>query len=183
MPQTPVGRHRSPWTLVLLVGVAVGGPGACQEPAGPPPTLAAGAVSFAYSGIAAGSVTVDGRCYWAEGYPAADSSCALAMDLGDTIRIRAVRDPRTIRWIHVNVEFPEGGECGTAGACRIAFDEITVGGKVRRSFRAPEATVSISEATADRLRGTFAGLAYEVDGEAGDTLRITEGTFDVPVER
>jgi hypothetical protein len=182
MPQTPTRHHRARWAFVLTAGVGAAVV-ACQEPAGLPPTLAAGAVSFTYSGIADGSVAVEGRCYWAEGYPAADPSCALAMDLGDTIRIRAVRDPRTIRWIHVNVEFPEDGECDAPDACRIAFDEITVGGKVRRSFKAPEATVSISEATANRLRGTFTGLAYEVDGDAGDTLRITEGVFDVPVER
>ena len=183
MPQTPIHHRRSPLTLVLVAGVATGGLIACQEPAGPPPTLASGAVSFDYSGIAEGSVAIEGRCYWAEGYPSADPSCAVALDLGDTIRIRGVRDPRTIRWIHVNVAFPEDGECGTAGACRIAFDEITVGGKVRRSFKAPDATVTIAEATEDRLRGTFAGLAYDVDGDAGDTLRITEGIFDVPVER
>lgn len=184
MPQTLFRQRRFPFVAVLVAAVMVTvAVVACQEPAGPPPTLAPGAVSFAYSGIDEGSVTVEGRCYWAEGYPAADSSCALALDLGDTIRIRAVRDPRTIRWIHVNVEFPEGGDCATAGACRIAFDEVNVSGAVRRSFKAPDATVTITEATEARLRGTFTGLAFDVDGDAGDTLRITGGVFDVPVER
>ena len=119
------------WAAVLTMGIAL--PAlltACQDPAGPPPTLEAGRVSFDFTGVISGSFTADGRCYWSDGYPAADSACALALDLGDTLRVRAVRDPRTISWIHVNVEFPEDGECDAQGDCRIAFDRITVGGKV-----------------------------------------------------
>lgn len=156
--------------------------GACQDPAGPPPTLEAGVVSFSFTGQYDGSFAVDGRCYWSTGYPAADPSCALALDLGDTIRIRAVRDPRTIRWAHVNVEFPEDGSCGEDG-CRIALDYLTVVGAVERSFRSTEATVTILEMTEDRMQGTFSARAIDADGEPGDTIRIYDGTFDVPVER
>lgn len=154
----------------------------CQDPAGPPPTLKAGVVSFSYSGQYGGMFTADGRCYWADGYPAADSACSLALDLGDTIRIRAVRAPRTLRWLHVNVEFPADGGCDADG-CRIAFDFLSAVGNVERSFRSTEADVTILEETEDRMRGTFTGRAYEVDGGVGDTIRIVDGTFDVPVER
>lgn len=185
MPQIPSNRSRTP-VRPLTLGAAVIAAFAflaCQDGAGPPPTLDPGLVTFSYTGALGGTFTADGRCYWSDGYPAADSACALALDLGDTIRIRAVRDPRTIRWIHVNLEFPEDGSCDVPGACRIAFDRITVGGKIDRSYRSSEATVTILENTADRLRGTFSGRAYDVDGEPRDTIRIVDGAFDVPVER
>lgn len=185
MPQPD---YRSRRALVraagLLAGIAL--PAlltACQDPAGPPPTLEAGRVSFAFTGVITGSFAADGRCYWSDGYPAADSACALALDLGDTLRIRAVRAPRTIGWIHVNVEFPEDGVCAAPGDCRIAFDRITVGGKVQRSYQATDAAVSVTSQTADRIQGTFSGLALQVGGEPRDTIRITDGAFDVPVER
>lgn len=185
MPQSECRSRRALlWAVGLAAGITI--PAlltACQDPAGPPPTLASGRVSFDFSGAINGSFTADGRCYWSDGYPTADSACALALDLGDTLRIRAVRDPRTISWIHVNVQFPEDGVCAVPGDCRIAFDRISVGGKVQRSYQAADAAVSITSQTADRVQGTFSGLAQEVDGEPADTVRITDGAFDVPVER
>lgn len=187
MPHTTPPRPRSRavgWSLTLAVLVAsLLALSACQDPAGPPPTLEAGSVSFSFSGRLNGSFVADGRCYRAEGYPAADSSCSLALDLGDTIRIRAVRDPRTLRWAHANVEFPEDGSCEAPGACRIALDYLTAVGALERSFRSTEATVTILETTEDRMQGTFSGRAHDPDGEAGDTIRIYDGAFDVPVER
>ncbi len=185
MPQPEYRSRRALlWAVALVAGIAIPAlTTACQDPAGPPRTLEAGRVSFDFSGAINGSFTADGRCYWSDGYPAADSACALALDLGDTLRIRAVRDPRTISWIHVNVQFPEDGECDVSGDCRIAFDRITVGGKVERSYQADSAALAVTSQTADRVQGTFSGLAQEVDGDPGDTVRISNGAFDVPVER
>ena len=152
---------------------------ACHDPAGPPPTLESGVVSFTYSGV---QFTAEGRCYWAQGYPAADSSCALALDLGDTIRVRGVRAPGTNRWVHINLELPEDGSCVGADACRIAFDYLSQVGKVRASFRSRDATVVLSEQSERRLAGTFTGWVYQVGADA-DTLPVTDGVFDVPVER
>lgn len=183
MPHIASPDRRAGWLLALAAASTVLFLlGACQDPAGPPPSLEPGVVSFSFTGRYDGSFAVDGRCYWSPGYPAADSSCALALDLGETIRIRAVRDPRTIRWAHVNVEFPEDGSCGADG-CRVALDYLTAVGAVERSFRSTEATVTILEMTEDRMQGTFSGLAIDQDGEPGDTIRIYDGAFDVPVER
>lgn len=160
--------------LLLLV--------ACQEPAGLPPTLEPGTISFDYAGPMTGTFNADGRCYWSEGYPPADTACALALDLGDTIRIRAVRNPRQADWQHMNLEFPEDGEC-SAGGCRIAVDYLDSVGTVERSFRSVEASVTITAQTEDRMEGTFSGRAIEIDGLVADTITIVDGTFDVPVER
>lgn len=156
---------------------------ACQEPAGPPPTLASGTVAFSFSGRYSGTFTAEGRCYWSTGYPAADSACSLALDLGDTIRIRGVRDPRMLTWQHVNVEFPENGSCVDPDACRIALVYLNAAGVVERTFRSSEADVTVLEESEERMRGTFTGRAYEVGGDVGDTIRIVDGVFDLPVER
>ena len=154
---------------------------ACQEPAGPPPTLESGVVTFLYDGV---RFTAEGRCYDAIGYQAADSSCALALDLGDTHRVRGVRDPPTNRWVHMNVELPESGGCGEVDACRIAFDYLSPTGNVERSFRSSTAEVVIEERTEDRVRGTFTGEIYPQDlTSTADTLPLTDGAFDVPVVR
>lgn len=169
---------------ILLVAAVLAGPvlvTACQEPAGPPPTLESGVVTFLYDGV---RFTAEGRCYDAIGYEAADSSCALALDLGDTLRVRGARDPRTNRWVHINVELPESGECAEADACRIAFDYLSRTGKVERSFRSSTAEVIIEERTEDRVRGTFTGQIYPLDlTSTVDTLPLTDGAFDVPVVR
>lgn len=183
MPHRPKPHHRPTGRILVLTAVGVGLAllGACREPAGPPATLEAGALSFSYAGRLNGTFTADGRCYRSAGYPVADSACALALDLGDTVRLRAVRAPRTIRWIHVNVELPADGGCDGAETCRIAVDYLSRVGVVERSFRSSEAMVTIVEATEDRMRGTFSGRAHDPDGAAGDTIRIFDGTFDVPV--
>lgn len=181
MPHTDRSRPGQ-WAMVLTAAGFLAF-AACQEPAGPPPTLAPGVITLSFSGRLNGSITADGRCYWADGYPAADSACSLALDLGDTVRLRGVRAPRTIRWAHVNVEFPESGACADPDACRIAFDFLSAAGKVEQSFRSTDATVTILEQTEARMRGTFSGRAYVPDGNPGDTIRIFDGAFDVPVER
>lgn len=179
-PAHPLG----PLPLGILIACAVGvGLFACQDPAGVPPTLESGRVSFSLTGPAEWTFAAEGRCYWAPGYPAADSSCAFALDMGDTIRIRAARDVRTIRWVHLNVEFPENGDCTTVGACRIGFDYLNRVGKVSQSFRSTEATVTILEATEDRMRGTFSGSVYNELSSSADTFSVVDGTFDVPLER
>ena len=155
---------------------------ACQPPAGPPPTLEAGAVSHEYTGGMLGTFSADGRCYWSTGYPPADDACAVALDLGDTVRIRAVRAPRTAGWQHMNLEFPEDGPCA-GGGCRIAVDFLDAAGDVERSFRSVEADVTISQRTGNRMSGTFSGRAVEIDGLVRDTIGIVNGTFDVPVRR
>jgi hypothetical protein len=154
---------------------------ACQDPAGFPSTLESGAVSFSYAGRLNGAFAAAGRCYESDGYPAADSACALALDLGGAIRIRAVRDPRTIRWMHVNVEFPADGTCGDPESCRIAIDYFSRVGRLEGSYRSSEAVVIIEEEAAGRVRGTFSGRAYDPRGGVGDTIRIFDGAFDVPV--
>lgn len=181
MPLTQ--EHRLVLGIVLVSAGAVGGLlSACQEPAGLPPTLEAGEVSFSFIGQYSGSFTADGRCYWSTGYPAADTACSVAMDLGDTIRIRGVYHPRTIKWQHVNVQFPADGSCDELGACGVALDYLNRVGVVERSFRSLEADVTIDEQTADRIRGTFTGLLFDPEGEPEDTIRISDGTFDVPVD-
>ncbi len=155
---------------------------ACQDPAGPPDTMEAGVVDFDYIGPAsAGSFTADGRCYWAPGYPTADSACAVAMDRGDTILIRGSLHPRTIKWQQMNLQFPADGQCTGGTSCRIALDYLNRGGTVLQELRSLEADVTILEETGGRIRGTFTGLLYRVGGLASDTMRIAAGTFDVPV--
>ena len=166
--------------VAALIALALA---ACQEPAGLPPTLERGVVSFQWAGPTTGTFVADGRCYWATGYPPADSACAVALDLGDTIRIRGERAPREAAWQHMNLAFPESGDCADPGACRIAIDYLSPVGKVERSFRSTEADVTILEQTEDRMRGTFTGRVLEIEGLITDTITILDGTFDVPVER
>ncbi len=170
------------WTLPLVFAVGLIGL-ACQEPAGLPPTLEPGVVTFDLAGPATGTFTADGRCYWSQGYPSADSACALALDLGDTIRIRAVRDPRSPSWQHMNLEFPESGECGAPDACRMAMEYLDGAGRLERSFLSTETEVTILEQTEDRMSGTFSGRMIEINGLIADTIQIVDGAFDVPVER
>ena len=177
-------RRRTPFNAIPLVaGLISLALVACQEPAGLPPTLEPGVVSFEWAGPTSGTFVADGRCYWATGYPPADSACAVALDLGDTIRIRGERDPREPAWQHMNLEFPESGDCEAPGACRIAIDYLSPVGKVERTFRSTEADVTILEQTEDRMRGTFTGRVLEIEGLIADTITILDGTFDVPVER
>lgn len=183
MPHTTHRRRAIGGVLALAGALGFTLFAACQEPAGPPPTLEPGSVSFSYAGGRSGTFAVDGRCYWSDGYPAADSTCALALDLGDTIRIRATRDPRTIRWIHVNIEFPESGTCDGSGGCRLGMDFLSPTGKAELSYRSTALDVTVQEMTEERLQGTFAGSAYDPDGAPRDTIRIFDGVFDVPVER
>lgn len=184
MPFRPHARRAVFTGLALAAGLA-GLAVACQDPAGLPPTLEPGLVSFSFQGPMSGSGTfvADGRCYSSRGQPPADSACAVAVDLGDTLRLRAVRHPRTIRWQHVNVDVPVGASCEGGDACGIAFDMLNRAGVVEQSFRSMESVVTVIEETEGRMRGTFSGKAYRVGGRAGDTLRIEGGTFDVPVER
>ena len=176
----PSPRRFHPAMLIAAALLAA----ACGEPAGPPPTLDPGAVSFDYAGPA-GSATfdADGRCYWSPGYPAADSTCALALDQGDTILIRATVYPRTIKWQQVNLRFPADGTCADPDACAIALDYMNRAGAVLQSLRSIEAAVTIEEETERRIRGEFSGLLFRVGSEPWDTLRISGGRFDLPVER
>lgn len=153
----------------------------CQDPAGTPPTFEPGTVSFSFTGQGDGSFTAEGPCYRSTGYPSADTACAVAFPVDDTVRIRAVLDPREFAWRHVNIDVPSDGECDPPGACRIAFDFLTTAGKVERSYKSTDADVVITERLADRLRGTFSGRLEVPGGTVEDTLRVHDGVFDVPI--
>lgn len=182
VPSSP-RRLSLPFSIVGAALVAAGVATACQEPAGLPPTLDSGSVSFTLSGRLSGTITAEGPCYFSEGYPPAESSCALALDLGDTLRIRAIRDARSLSWVHVNLDFPPSPDCFVPGTCGLAMDFLTSTGKVDDAWRATFIRITVQEETEDRLRGFFSGRAELVGGEAADTVRIIDGTFDVPVER
>jgi hypothetical protein len=171
---------RSAFLTVVLVGL-IGL--ACQEPAGLPSTLESGVVTFELAGPATGTFTAEGRCYWSQGYPPADTACALALDLGDTVRIRAVRDPRTAAWQHMNLEFPASGECGEPGACRMAMEYLNAAGALERSFLSTETEVTVLDEREGWMSGTFSGRMIEVNGVIVDTIQIVSGAFDVPVVR
>ena len=164
---------------LLLAGLML--PVSCQDPAGVPPTYEPGTVTFTFTGQGTGSFSAVGACYRSTGYPAADTACAIAFRTGDTLRVRAVIDPFEFAWRHVNVDVPSDGECDPPEACRISFDFLTNAGKVERSYLSTEASVTITEETADRLRGTFTGRLEVPGGTVEDTLRIADGIFDVPL--
>lgn len=165
--------------LTVVLGLAAA---ACQDAAGPPPYMEAGVVDFDYIGPAStGSFTADGRCYWAPGYPTADTACAVAMDRGDTILIRGSLHPRTAKWQQMNLQFPSDGQCVDTASCRIALDYLNRGGTVLQQLRSRDADVTVLETADGRIRGTFTGLLYRVGGLDSDTMRIANGTFDVPV--
>ena len=176
-----MSRRRIVPTLIsaALIAAAAGFV-SCHEPAGPPSTLDAGQVAFDFFGQVDGRFEAEGQCYYARGYPAADPSCALALERGDTLRLRGSREPWTIRWGHLNVDFPRDGECG-AVPCRIALDFLDRAGSIQAGYRSTEATVVVTERTADRVRGTFSGHLANPNGTRFDTIRIENGTFDVPI--
>ena len=72
-------------------------------------------------------------------------------------------------------------QCVAFGQFWVDFDDVYYFGMgAAEQPPDPEVTITVTEMTSNRLKGTFQGIAL---GVGGDTLTITGGTFDVPLVR
>ncbi|MBS1922293.1 MAG: hypothetical protein JST71_02715 [Bacteroidetes bacterium] len=56
-------------------------------------------------------------------------------------------------------------------------------GKTYRNHYAVSVTITISSIDANRVKGTFSGTYKADDQDGGDTVTITDGSFDLPFEK
>lgn len=186
-------------SLLVALTLPLAGCGDDGNPAGPG---AEGSLSFTYSGDISGTFAVSGgKGREGERYPRNEFAAASRSRSGGFVRIDGVRPTQ-----HPKLDFVGMSLLGVTGpktitVCAIAAVapdcadvQFTLGENVTSSGLDPDhvyvftsGSVTVSEITAERVRGTFQGTGASIEpmGQVNfaRTIAVTNGQFDVPVVR
>lgn len=186
----------SPLCFLLLPAVLLS---ACSDATGPVPS---GSMSFTYQGSApgspSGSFSVEGS-----GKPsifdAAVTGAMARRSTGEDSQFLDVSGSSAAQSQYFSITIYGAPGVGMLPSCEVATTDCVEGGYFRSGTNSshwhgpgqytqppyPEVTVTITEITESRVRGTFKGMVIGYcntcpDPLAPDTLTISAGQFDVP---
>ena len=171
--------------LALILPLAACGD---DNPVAPGPV---GSLSFAYTGDISGSFDVSGEAKYSQSYP--QNGFAIAKGGGTAVAISGVRPTQRPKYDFFGIELDGALLPGTYPVCTpligpgcpfVYFLLGFNGSSADQAYRMVSGSVTISEISGGRWRGTFQGTAEAITATGqsipGRMITITSGQFDVP---